>query len=665
MPLAALMARRAGQSRLAEGVEGAEVLPSAPRSTLNRAGSRVSVNGPAQHATTPAWFKVPYYGDQLGREIDKSQNYLRDNSITTGPTASWFKPVQTTHGDSRTEVAKYGGGFYAPAGAFTDGSPPAINLGELPLEAFAQRNNPSPRYAVTRDSIAATPIKLKHESYHAAQADIPRPQLQHRVESAVGEYGGEGSIRHDEHPLEMLNYMSQLQEQRFKDTGSRFETPDQYRDYLKSIPFDEKDGAKFDASVKQQPFDVQRLFRQMRANKLNDPAKFDKILQWQADRMPGIVQNSGDSAVKAAEAKETMSDDFSPATAALLGAIPGLGPTVSSVYTTHKNPDKATYGGVALEALLPMLGGAAGAVGGGVLGSALGAAGGAAVGMATDRDPAFVSAGRGAGGLAGALGGLSAGQSLVAWLLARRKQQQAPLTADEVQQRDRDAPLKASLASILNPMGVGMMMKAYDKDQTASEGVLRGLAPMLAQVVLPIVGPAAAGYLISKGPLERAKVAMVKLANPNTPGFFDGVLDNLKTFYNKQTPDTQNALFGAGVGGGLGLLRGLWNGSPISSALGGAALGGLGGYYLPRFYNQFMAPSLVSYRGGYTGYPDHAESPGYLRPGDDATGAALRAFRRSNSPDNVASAVPQYMRNPRDPNAMRSTPAFAGATYLA
>lgn len=135
------------------------------------------------------------------------------------------------------------------------------------------------------------------------------------------------------------------------------------------------------------------------------------------------------------------------------------------------------------------------------------------------------------------------------------------------------------------------------------------------------------------------KAAMVKRAEEQTPGFLGNALNQFKSFYDKQTPDTRNAILGAGIGGGLGLARGLWNGSPISGALGGAALGGLGGYYLPQLYNQFTAPAPVPYRGGYPGYPEYqAPTPntepfGYLRPGYDAAGAAHVAhISKTNNP---------------------------------
>jgi hypothetical protein len=89
----------------------------------------------------------------------------------------------------------------------------------------------------------------------------------------------------------MRDYMSQLQEHQYQNTGKRFESPQDYDKFLQGVNPTQPDESQFEKGIQQYPLDAQRMFRQMRKTNQRSPEIYDNIRNWQRTVVPGIVQN--------------------------------------------------------------------------------------------------------------------------------------------------------------------------------------------------------------------------------------------------------------------------------------------------------------------------------------------------------------------------------------
>ncbi len=239
---------------------------------------RDGVNPPTSEQVTPAWFKLPAYGGREGfqRELTLAQQYREKNpDLFNGQQMNWFSSVPTAHS---TLGGMFGGGGVYRAG---DSEAPSIHLGEPHLKTLMHMGGPL--------SI------LEHEATHAALENGQGPEDIGRFGADFKHHGNAYLLNHhDTLPAEMRAYMSKLQEHQFQNTGSRFTTPEQYQDYVKSIPFDNEDD--FNKHMDTLPFDTRRMFQQLRKLRGEDHPTFDKIMDWQARSIPGFVDvNSTDN----------------------------------------------------------------------------------------------------------------------------------------------------------------------------------------------------------------------------------------------------------------------------------------------------------------------------------------------------------------------------------
>lgn len=106
-------------------------------------------------------------------------------------------------------------------------------------------------------------------------------------------------LPHDLIPAEHRGYMSTIQAQMFKDTGSRITSPEAYDKWLESMNVHHTDPAVFENSIKSVPVDAQRMLRGMR-DPAADPAYLKSLKQWQRRVMPGIVQQAAPMQEKSA-----------------------------------------------------------------------------------------------------------------------------------------------------------------------------------------------------------------------------------------------------------------------------------------------------------------------------------------------------------------------------
>ena len=293
---------------------------------------------PTLSSVTPAHYKQPYYGAAFNAELQKAQNYNESNGLP-GDQNKWAQPVPIER--NSPDAAMFG--------------PHYDRTGVIHMPSEAESAKSIAHYMRNPASLADTNMRqsqvagelsgdasLKHESYHPAlthpavtdydsqalrtqhsdsyvpffpeRSITPKQTLWDRIrgkpapapvtykdskpESFYPQFEGKG-IRgqvyrnrlHDTDPDEMRNYMSQLQEHQFQNTGKRFESPQDYDKFLQGVNPTQPDEAQFEKGIQQYPVDAQRMFRQMRKTNEISPAIYDNIRNWQRTVVPGIVQN--------------------------------------------------------------------------------------------------------------------------------------------------------------------------------------------------------------------------------------------------------------------------------------------------------------------------------------------------------------------------------------
>jgi len=284
---------------------------------------------PTLSSVTPAHYKQPYYGANFQSEIGKAQAYNTSNELP-GNQNQWTEPLPVVQNDERA----------AANGPYFDNVTRTVHMPEPGIESsnWAEISN-SPEilkeFNLTKSQVPdMSDTALKHESYHGAlndpavraydgqalrteRADNYRPvwnstaqrlgtglHWPRRIGNPIGFQSGvldrnvlsvDGDSHQEKKSPEMRDYMSQLQEHQFKNTGKRFESPQEYDEFLKGVNPTQPDEQKFESGIQQYPVDAQRMFRQMRKTNQRAPEVYDNIRNWQRTVIPGIVQNNQDT----------------------------------------------------------------------------------------------------------------------------------------------------------------------------------------------------------------------------------------------------------------------------------------------------------------------------------------------------------------------------------
>ena len=291
---------------------------------------------PTLSSVTPAYYKQPYYGKNLQSEMEKAHAYNTAAGLP-GDQNKWTQPVPVVRND---EDAAGIGPHYDPR----SDSVHMWSSAEKRKFIDSVRKDPKGLRDMNMTASQASGLllddddALKHEAYHAALAsalgkgvdaydtaalrlehpdkyvpvyETPNPDQQrmgtglHWPRRPSGEHPVDfrealkpqnrqlvyGNRHHDVASGEMRDYMSQLQEHQFKNTGKRFESPQDYDKFLQGVNPTQPDEAQFEKGIQQYPLDAQRMFRQMRKTNESSPDIYDNIRNWQRTVVPGIVQN--------------------------------------------------------------------------------------------------------------------------------------------------------------------------------------------------------------------------------------------------------------------------------------------------------------------------------------------------------------------------------------
>lgn len=262
----------------------------------------------------PGIYMARAYGDQLYPELAKAEAYNKEHGFPLGPTAKNIekrRPVFWNH-ENDALGASYSNDNLLVGNSYQGGSV-KMNINpfskEIQDRAFHHLNNPD----LNTDSHKFNENdSLNHEGIHTLY-DNPD---ENGYDSHLLEYANfknifnkannkqqrpidsSNELPHDLMPGEQKDYLSQIQQNQFKQTGSRFDSK-QWGDTLDKI-FLAPDPKKsmqvnqynFEQSISQFPPDTRRMFRQMRKTNVTNPKQFQVIKNWQSERMPGITQNS-------------------------------------------------------------------------------------------------------------------------------------------------------------------------------------------------------------------------------------------------------------------------------------------------------------------------------------------------------------------------------------
>ena len=300
---------------------------------------------PTLSSVTPAYYKQPYYGKNLQSEMEKAHAYNAAAGLP-GDQNKWTQPVPVLRNDEHAALI---GPHYDPRADTVHmwSSDEGRKFTDSVLKHPEGLRDMNMTASQASGSLLDDEDSLKHEAYHGAlssplgkgvdaydtsalrlaHADkyepyfpeqppiIPRrtllqwltnkhPTPPAPVKSNIpsgfypGYTGGStdavrfGKARHhDVASGEMRDYMSQLQEHQFKNTGKRFESPQDYDKFLQGVNPTQPDEAQFEKGIQQYPIDAQRMFRQMRKTNESSPDIYDNIRNWQRTVVPGIVQN--------------------------------------------------------------------------------------------------------------------------------------------------------------------------------------------------------------------------------------------------------------------------------------------------------------------------------------------------------------------------------------
>ena len=260
----------------------------APGAEINLMDSKSTVN--------PADFKTPYYGDQFPAQLEQAAQYNSKNKLPN-TTDGWQRPVTvvTRNPTSNSQYAPFvrqgihGNAVFMPAdaGKFLHSQAPEMAAaGAKPADLLAHEVNHAAgdNWAVGEHDDAYFVGSSKDPGYAGRQNFMDR-------------------LPHDLIPGEHRGYMSTIQAQMFKDTGSRITSPEAYDKWLESMNVHHTDPAVFENSIKSVPVDAQRMLRGMR-DPAADPAYLKSLKQWQRRVMPGIVQQAAPMQEKYAAAQQ-------------------------------------------------------------------------------------------------------------------------------------------------------------------------------------------------------------------------------------------------------------------------------------------------------------------------------------------------------------------------
>jgi hypothetical protein len=247
-----------------------------PGAEVNLMDSKSTVN--------PADFKTPYYGDQFPAQLEQAAQYNLKNKLPN-TTDGWQRPVTvvTSNPTSNSQYAPFvqqgihGSAVFMPADAgkfLRDESPEMAAAGAKPADVLAHEVNHA-----AGDNWA---VGEHDDAYFVGPAKDP---------GYVERQNFMDKLPHDLKPGEHRGYMSTIQAQQFKDTGSRITSPEAYDKWLESMNVHHADPAVFENSIKSVPVDAQRMLRGMR-DPAADPAYLKSLKQWQRRVIPGIVQQA-------------------------------------------------------------------------------------------------------------------------------------------------------------------------------------------------------------------------------------------------------------------------------------------------------------------------------------------------------------------------------------
>ena len=248
----------------------------APGAEINLMESKSTVN--------PADFKTPYYGDQFPAQLEQAAQYNSKNKLPN-TTDGWQRPVTvvTSNPTSNSQYAPFvrqgihGNAVFMPAdvGKFLRSqAPEMVAAGAKPADVVAHEVN----HAAGENWAAGE----HDDAYFVGSTKDP---------GYAGRQNFMNRLPHDLIPGEHRGYMSTIQAQMFKDTGSRITSPEAYDKWLESMNVHHTDPAVFENSIKSVPVDAQRMLRGMR-DPAADPAYLKSLKQWQRRVMPGIVQQA-------------------------------------------------------------------------------------------------------------------------------------------------------------------------------------------------------------------------------------------------------------------------------------------------------------------------------------------------------------------------------------
>ena len=260
----------------------------APGAEINLMESKSTVN--------PADFKTPYYGDQFPAQLEQAAQYNLKNKLPN-TTDGWQRPVTvvTSNPTSNSQYAPFvrqgihGNAVFMPAdvGKFLRSqAPEMVAAGAKPADVVAHEVN----HAAGENWAAGE----HDDAYFVGSTKDP---------GYAGRQNFMNRLPHDLIPGEHRGYMSTIQAQMFKDTGSRITSPEAYDKWLESMNVHHTDPAVFENSIKSVPVDAQRMLRGMR-DPAADPAYLKSLKQWQRRVMPGIVQQAAPMQEKYAAAQQ-------------------------------------------------------------------------------------------------------------------------------------------------------------------------------------------------------------------------------------------------------------------------------------------------------------------------------------------------------------------------
>jgi len=263
-----------------------------------------AVNSSHNGIVQPGIHMAKAYGNQLYPELAKAEAYNKEHGLRSGPTAGNIeKKVPVSWNDSANILSTGKSNNVGPN--YWNGK---IMMNTKPLDQSilnqalhdGTHNDP---YNITEDNT------LKHEGFHAL---YDTPSWKEESQSFLTNlnsvknkeqfpFSVTGStlknpttdIPHDIMPEEQKDYLSQIQQNQFQQTGSRFDDK-QWEDSINNIfpEGQQVSNQNFEQSISQFPPDSRRMFREMRNVRETNPDQYNVIKNWQIKRMPGITQNS-------------------------------------------------------------------------------------------------------------------------------------------------------------------------------------------------------------------------------------------------------------------------------------------------------------------------------------------------------------------------------------